>query len=173
MAKSFSISPKYSFLNLFVWFIFLLLVAPLFEGKVGGMMLNLFFTLVLISSIYTVSENKRIRFFAAGIGVLTITFKWIGFNYPGVEWNVLTLFFAMVFVGLTLSVWFKGVLSLERIQYDRIFGTLCIYLLIGLFWALLYSMNELLVPHSYQSDYITGMASSEDFMNHFNHTMVL
>ena len=59
------------------------------------------------------------------------------------------LFSYIIFCSVILKVILSFVIQDEQITTDKIFGAICVYLLIGLLWAFLYGVIEAIFPGSF------------------------
>jgi len=59
-------------------------------------------------------------------------------------------FFSVVFIGFTAVVIFSYILQAQEITADAVYGALVVYLLLGVAWAFVYSLLEILQPGSFE-----------------------
>jgi hypothetical protein len=67
--------------------------------------------------------------------------------------------FTLVFLVFTTVIILSDVLSGEEVTADNLYGGICVYLLIGFTWTILYWMTEILYPGSFL---IGGSLSSKN-----------
>jgi len=111
--------------------------------------LSLAFSAVLLAGVYSVSQRRRVLYVAIAIAAPTLAFEWIS-NYHTTTFTLVTnLVLLGVFVAFVAAVVLVEVLEEDRVSLDTIFGGIAIYLLIGLGWAIAFSILEHLEPGSY------------------------
>lgn len=129
----------------------LLLLHPFFAGAVLGRIVFLgCFSAVLFSALYAVSENRRVFTLAVAIAIPVVAGRWLGFF---LESGFLTLMAhggAVLFLAFIVSIVLAHVLKDEEVTGDKINGAICVYLLIGLMWGLLFWVVETIRPGSFQ-----------------------
>ena len=123
-------------------------------GALGGegVIFAAFFSAVLLSAIYAVSENKGYFFLALLLAVPAFAGRWAG-DFLGVDWFTLAgNIFSVLCLGLTAVLILSHVLKAQKVTPQKICGALSVYLLIGLIWALLFFVIEFLLPGSFRID---------------------
>jgi len=128
-----------------------LLLNPFFgETVVGRIISNASVSAVALSAIYAVSGRKRVFTVALLLLLAILAARWSGHFLQN---NALTLMadglaipFLVVTAGIVLSYVMRG----EEVTADKISGAVCVYLLIGVTWGLLFSAIERLQPGSFQ-----------------------
>lgn len=129
----------------------LLLLSPLFEGTVVGLIIvNVSFSAVLLSAIYAVSERKWVFTVALVFLVAILAVRWSTHFLQGATLALLADGLTIPFLVVTAGVVLSHVLRGEEVTADKISGAVCVYLLIGLTWGLIFSAVEHLQPGSFQ-----------------------
>lgn len=114
-------------------------------------LLNIFLTIILFSSVNAVSQNKRLFIITLCLGIPAFGSRWIVHflgSSPAVILTIqaTTVIFLFVIAGTILSYALKqGAVTGEKIS-----ASVCVYLLVGLLWAFLYSLTFHLQPGSFQ-----------------------
>ncbi|MDO8526107.1 MAG: potassium channel family protein [Deltaproteobacteria bacterium] len=134
---------KRRFHFLFVALLFLYLLHPLSSSEWLGMgLLDVSFTLVLLTALFAVSRKKHITITAILLGgcgqVLTLT-PYFFYSKPVV---LTALGIDILFLVYTASVILFHIVRDRMVTADTIFGSLSVYLLIGFIWALIFSFIE-------------------------------
>jgi hypothetical protein len=57
--------------------------------------------------------------------------------------------FSVLFLGYTVYVLLRHIFSVERVTFNTICAALCVYLLIGLVWANVYSLTAIIDPDAF------------------------
>ena len=119
------------------------MVGPHVEADFAGIkFLDILFMIIMLTGINVVSKNKKIfigalisAFMAVSSIVLTVVFRNPYFALSGLS-------FYMVFFALIAGVILSNVLMSGKITTDKIYGSICVYLIIGVIFALLYDILE-------------------------------
>jgi len=107
------------------------------------------FTLMLISAVFAVSERRRTVIVALLLAVPAILLA--GLNVL-LRWDGLVIayhLFGISFLGYTVVVILAFLFREQRVTLNMIFASLCVYLLLGVLWAEVYSLLEILEPESF------------------------
>jgi hypothetical protein len=144
-----------------------LLLAPLFEETfIGFITVDIGYSAVLLAAVYAVSEKKRLFTLALVLVVPIIVARWsnhfLNNDSLALVSNSLTLVFFVFIVCAMLS----HVLRDEKVTADKIYGALSVYLLIGVTWALLFTLIEGIRPQSFLFEH-TQITSISEYTPHF------
>ena len=141
---------KYKFIYLLAALLFFLLIHPLFEHLVfARILLHILDSAVLVTAIYAVCQNRKVLIF----GILLLLPAMIGswslyvFEIPALD--LIARSFSALFFAFAATVMMLNVFSEEEVTVDTISGALCVYLMMGLTWAFIYSVIEFLAPGSF------------------------
>lgn len=123
---------------------------PLRElGLAGGLVLGIFFSLILVSGVLAVSGGRTAAAIVAVLVAMSLTVRWakLATTVPGLEaWDSLLSMIAcaVLAVVVTAHVFRDGPITSARIQ-----GAVAVYLLLGMIWAFAYELLELLRPGAF------------------------
>ncbi len=126
----------------------LILVYPFFKGVLA---LNVLLTTVLLTALYAVGYGRQRWWVAVALGVPYILSLW--FVVLGYSEEVVVLAglgFGILFLGYTAGTILQHVMHRRQVDADLLYGAVASYLLIGIAWALLYSLLEWIQPGSFQ-----------------------
>jgi uncharacterized membrane protein (DUF2068 family) len=118
-------------------------------SNVNRTIFNLLFFTVVVSAMRSLSQLRWTQYFAITTGVIALSASIFAEFQPSrvlliiVYTCYLAIFFSLVHA-LSRSVFQSG-----RIDTDRILGAVCIYFLLALIWALVYSIIEVWQPNSF------------------------
>jgi Ion channel len=138
------------FLFLLVSIFLMLILRPFLEAYVGiSLLMGIFVTVILISGIYAVSEKKGTFYTAIVIVVFAVAVSWVNrvLNLPPLTLvgNMLNALF-LAFTTIVILIY----LFREReVSADVIMGGICVYLLMGLMWAFVFTILESVQPGSF------------------------
>lgn len=138
------------FLFLLIFLMVFVFLGPLLTEDDGSLSFyDGLFTGVLILAAYSASQRKAFLAIALAILVPALVLIWLDHFHPSTSFAVpryiLTILF-FAFIGGTILA---HVLREERVTFDKICAALCSYLLLGLIWAILYSLLEFLEPGTF------------------------
>jgi hypothetical protein len=143
--------------------VILFVLHPFVPGEVIGIrVIDIFFIIILLSGLHAVSDRKSLLYiaflsaitaFSSGVLILFI-------KNPAILLTMYTSFI-IFFLIVTLAI-LSHLLRAERVTGEIIFGSICVYLIIGLIWAMIYSVIEIIKPGSfYSSIEVFGTSGSE------------
>lgn len=123
---------------------------PFFEeGGTKNILLDVFLSAVLIAGTYTVVHSKARLIIALCLGVPAIIARWTLVFVDTDGLIVATHVFMIAFFGFNTVTVLWHIMSEREITQDTIYGAICGYLLLGLCWALVFSLIETMVPGSF------------------------
>ncbi len=141
---------KDRFLFLLISILCLLILAPLFKGFIGiRILMDIFFTSILISAVYAVSKKKYILLVAALLALPMLVSIWSD-KFVKVPSLILVgdcfgILFMAFMVIVILSFIFRG----QEVTGNVIYGAIVVYLLIAIMWAFVFSVMESINPGSF------------------------
>jgi hypothetical protein len=121
--------------------------APLVAiGKVGVVLFDAFFTLLLLAGLLTVSRRRGLTIVATLFVLATLVVRWSGDASPMFWAAALSIASLSVLAAAVMSeVFGEGPVTSYRIQ-----GAIVVYLLIGLIWTEAYELIYLLRPDAFR-----------------------
>ena len=135
---------------LFLSLLFLLVSYPLFEDrKTGAAALDVAFTVILVSSTYAVSHQRKVLLVALALSIPTFVSWWAVriFASPGVDLAGLSM--SVMFFSFVIAVILRSILLRDDVTVDVIFGAMSVYLLLSVVWTFIFAIVELLSPGSF------------------------
>src|SRR5262245_57152001 len=145
--RAFTRSPL---LCLLIALLVLLLLYPFFASSV---MAHVFWEIcssaILLLGIYAISHVRRHVVIATVLGILVLGTRWAGYAIDD-EWLLLVHYgLAAIFFAFTACLLLADVLSKGAVTAQKIYGALCVYLLIGLTWGFIFLTLEGVHPGSF------------------------
>lgn len=120
---------------------------------------HLFFVMVLAGAVFTVSTNRAHLSIALCLGVPAILLSALR-GFLDITWvEFFRHFFGLAFLVYAIVLIFAFIFSSQRITFNTVCASLCIYLLVGLVWALAYSWVDQLNPASFRWTVSNGAGS--------------
>ena len=146
------VSEKNNFLYLTIGIVLLLFVGAIsdqFEGLVGHQMVQAFSVINIVVGIYGFKSTQK--WFVSGIGIV---FSVMTVVVIGVVLELLKLYYLhliLLFCFYLWAIWLAGkqVLFTGPVDANRIVGAICIYLLMGLIWTLMYLFIAQAIPGAF------------------------
>ncbi|MGD2140148.1 MAG: ion channel [Burkholderiales bacterium] len=133
--------------TLFFALLFFLVSYPLFEARsMASIGLDVLFSIILISSTYALSHQRKVLVAALVLGVPTFASWWLVRFFDTSALNLFGLAVSIAFFVFVIGVIMTTLISRDEVTADLIFGAMSVYLLIGVAWAFLYAFVELLSP---------------------------
>jgi hypothetical protein len=138
------------FLFLLVFLMVFLFLGPFVKTNENGLSLyDGLFTAMLIVGAYSASKKKSSLVIASGLALPAVALIWLDHFDPSTSYAVPRYVLALLFFTFTAGTILSNVLKAERVNFDKICAALCSYLLIGLIFAILYSLLEFLEPGAF------------------------
>ncbi|MBE9561107.1 MAG: two pore domain potassium channel family protein [Proteobacteria bacterium] len=149
------VSEKNNFLYLTVGIVVLLFAGALsdqFEGVVGHQMIQAFSVMNIVVGIYGFKSTQKWLHTGVGIAISVIVVVIIGVVLELLELYYLHLILLLSFY--LWAIWLAGkqvlLSDVERgVDANRVVGAICIYLLMGLIWALMYLFIAQAIPGAF------------------------
>jgi len=144
--------------------ILLLVSAPLVQAFLPGrhpyfarIAVAVCFSAMMIAAVFAVSERRRNVTVSLSLALPAVLLSALGVV---LKWNGIVIayhLFGMCFLGYTAAVILAFLFQEQRITLNMIFASLCVYLLLGVLWAQVYSLLAFLEPESF----VFGLARDE------------
>jgi Ion channel len=135
-------------ISLLVIFIVSPFVAPFYYGPT---VLNVIAAIVLLAATYAVSRRRSFLIISLSLSIFSIAMTFWLAAAPG-HWLVIISHGSLVIVIVFFVVAILSyVLGSGRVTWDKIYGAICAYLLLGYAWTFAYSLIEELQPGSFVS----------------------
>ncbi len=107
-------------------------------------------TCVYLAGLFAHRNNRYVFHVAVLIAVLAIPVSWSVIFAESPSLNISQAIIIIVFCGMTAGMVLLAVVRFSRIQTSQaIVGAVCVYLLIGLTWAIIYQLIEMLDPDAF------------------------
>ena len=158
------LSTRFKFKTLLIFLFLLAAINPVLKqfGQFGLNFLDVLFTIALLTALYPISGNRKILI--SGILLVAPIFflAWTDFAKNEFYLGLVIYAFGMAFFGFVAVSILIHIVAEESVTMDLIYGSACVYFLIGLMWSIGYGLIELLIPGSFS---IGG-----DILAHMDHT---
>ena len=138
------------FIYLLVAILIFLGVGPILADMTGfRLLLDIFFSAILLAAIYAVSQKMRHTIIAFSLAIPALLAFWLRDFTGGVALNVASEIFSSLFFGYTVIVLVTFILNSPKITRHVIHAALIGYLLMGMMWASIYELIDTIDPGSF------------------------
>lgn len=144
------LEQPYRFRNLLVFLLLYLFGSPFLSAYPSfSVVAHLILSIMLCVAVYTVQKQQNYRTIAMILLLPVLLLYWLG-TYTRIEFSrpgsliLLTIFFLLLILSFASQL-----MKSTRISHNEIFATLCLYLIIGLFWGTLHALLYEISPGSY------------------------
>jgi hypothetical protein len=151
---------KTNFFYLLVALLFLLLSVPITDdlrGISAPVAKAVVFSVMLLIGIWSLRGSGR--FFSIGLAFVVAGFvlNIVAINSHITFFEYTAILAVMGFLLVTITFTLRQVVVGTEINANRLVGAICVYLMLGVIWALAYSLVELATPGSF-----SGVAAGQD-----------
>lgn len=127
----------------------LLLVTALSPFFRGVLLLDLFFTVVLLSMIVSVVERRSLCVVVVLLALVSLVLRYSNYGFRIEAVGMLADLSMMAISIITAGGILADVLKNEAVTWDKISGAVTAYLIFGLIWAMMFSMLHRRAPGSF------------------------
>ncbi len=153
------IRSRFRFQNLLVWLFLYIIAKPLLAFLPHtGLLVQALFTAVLFSAIYTIHYKGRLKWAALVVLALTTILLW-GNAFGLLQSNARAIDGLLVlYLGMMVSSFSHHIFTSKQVDVELISAALCLYLLLAMLWASLFTLLEGFMPGSFAG---SGLAQAE------------
>ncbi|MBT8328576.1 MAG: hypothetical protein KJN87_02630 [Desulfofustis sp.] len=144
---------KHGFRNLLFFLLLYLFISPvLVDYPSIANVAHSLLSLTLFFSVWAVQKNQNYRSIAMVLLIPVLALYWLGL-YKIIPFDLLSAYALLALFYMLLIIAFGGqLIRSHRIDLQVIYGTLCLYLIIGLFWGALYSLLYEVSPGTFSGE---------------------
>jgi len=125
----------------------LITVSPFFAATESDRsILGLLFTLVLLSAVHTSSAKPRQFVFAVSLAIPWLILQWGGDALGLGESKIATGILLAALNGFAIFIVLGHIINEKDVKFNILCGAVAIYLMLGLSWALVFSVLEAISP---------------------------
>lgn len=141
---------RYNFLFFLVSIILLIVFSPYLQfGVISSIILIFLVLFVLLAGINSISDNRLHLIIACILGAPWIVTS-ISTTLAGkLEPEFYEAFFGCLFFIFTTVIIFSHILKDKKVTSNTLYGSICVYLLIGLTWTFFYVLVFNMIPNSF------------------------
>ena len=140
------------FTNLLISLLLVVVVHPLVQETTGldpSLTIWVFVILPLVSAVIALAESRRVVAVLLATGGAAMALRWIDPYAHGGIWLILSEVLVAFFFGFVTAWILRVVIQAKRVTKGVISAALCVYMLFGYVWALLYSVIQHVEPASF------------------------
>ena len=141
---------RHRFAGLFALLFCVLLIPPYFENTTWiESFWRWLFTLMLFWALYTVSGSRRVLMLAVIVLIPTVGSTWLA--EPGQEKYLAYLdnITNILYFGLICAFLGQYILTTQRVTLEVIFAAMCLYMMLAILWAAIYTNLELYYQNAF------------------------
>lgn len=121
---------------------------------------HLSMSVTLFVAIYTVQKQRQRRSVAMVLLLVLLVLYWLGI-YDVIRFSRLgSYLLIVVYLGLLMYSYIMQLARFQKVTVNLLYATLCLYLMIGLFWGSLYTLLYELSPGSYSGAMLDNLQGS-------------
>ncbi len=126
-----------------------ILVHPFLQADfTDRILVNVLLGALLVSGVLALVRQRRVMIVALSLAVLTLVVAMVALVAPRPGLIIARQSLFAAFLVLTAGVLLKVVLGKGTVSGDKLSGAVCVYLLIGVIWSLLFGILEIAAPGS-------------------------
>ena len=152
------------FTVLFACLLVLFVIHPMLPAGPDGeapLALDAALTAVLLAALWSLKWRRSAMLVALVMMAATLAVVWIAHAAPSRPAILLALSCAFAILGFTAGSLLWHVVRERDVRADTILGGICVYLLLGCMWALIYEVLETLQPGSLSSSIGASLAPEQ------------
>lgn len=124
--------------------------APLTEFATWGRFVaRSIFSLIIISGVIATIRDRRIVALAIALALGSLLLGWEGLEQSNLSLHLFNDLYSLLFIAFLVVVILRQVLRAGPITSHRVQGSVAVYLLLGILWAVCYEIVEFLQPGSF------------------------
>ncbi len=152
------VSSHNKYTQLLITLIANFILAPFLRGNIGELALSLISLYAIIIIVRTFSLKPKLFKLYSSIALLTFILEIVGrmelSNLPQIAFLLLIQVVYILYLGIAAYLILHDILLSQQITIDTIRGGICVYLLIGFVWALLYGITASLDSNAFSQPII-------------------
>jgi len=149
-----------------------MVVYPLFHTYPGARFLyQILVTGIVLFSVYVFSQKRIVFLVGLSFAGLILIFDWAGIFSPSLFPPIIGIVLKSLFFAYFIYILLVNVFKTDMITTDLIYGSICIYLLLGVEWAFIYSILDFIRPGSISFEMLEGATGdfNRDFIQRSPH----
>lgn len=151
---------KEKFLFLLVSLLLLFFFYPFVQrSHAGTLILDIIFLVILLASIFAISERKKVFVISLLLALAAFGSTVLNYFLMSVPLRLFTISaYGLFFVLMAVTI-LSNIMKAKKVSIETIYASICVYLLLGVIWTMLFSVIEIIEPGSF----LSGGAPFVDF----------
>ena len=126
------------------------LVAPGAPPRLTGSIMAGLFVAIVLAAVFAASKSRVTTIIAASLAAPTIVLRALNLVSEQTPILIISDISGILFLGYVITLFLGILFQRDRVTFDTVCVSLCIYLLLGVMWAVVYSLLETLQPGSFR-----------------------
>jgi hypothetical protein len=151
-----SFISRHRFVWLFAVLVVFYVLAPIlhqlreaFHPAVLSVVEGALFLALLVGTVVAVSKGRAWTLFALLLALPAVVLRLIAIALPSEGVEVIRHLLLVAFLAYVICVMLRAIFESRQVTFNTVCASLCIYLLLGLVWALAYSVDDALDPTAF------------------------
>jgi voltage-gated potassium channel len=144
-----------NFIYLLAALLAFLILSPLAQiifPQNASIIVNFTFTITIVIGVWSLIDDRKWFLFGLGLAAFSLLLALLEFFYSSEFIYIASILVLLFFLVNSLVLAIKHILFGPKIDMNKIVGSITIYLLIGIIWALLYGLIEVLIEGSFSGN---------------------
>jgi hypothetical protein len=144
-----------NFIYLLVALLAFLILSPLAQilfPQNASIIVNFTFTITIVIGVWSLIDDRKWFLFGLGLATFSLLLALLEFFYTSEFIYITSILVLLFFLINSLVLAIKHIMFGPKIDVNKIVGSITIYLLIGIIWALLYGLVEVLIAESFSGN---------------------
>ncbi len=133
-------------------FLILSPLAQILFPNYASIIINFTFTITIVIGVWSLIDNRKWFLFGLGLAAFSFLLSLLEFFYSSEFIYIASILVLLFFLINSLVLAIRHILFGPKIDMNKIVGSVTIYLLIGIIWALLYGLVEVLIAGSFSGN---------------------
>jgi len=146
-----------NFIYLLAALLAFLILSPLAQilfPENASIIINFTFTLTIVIGVWSLIDDRKWFQFGLGLAAFSFLLSLLNYFYSSQFIYIASIFVLLFFLINSLVLAIKHILFGPKIDVNKIVGSVTIYLLIGIIWALLYGLVEEIFAGSFEGTHL-------------------
>jgi len=136
-------------------FLILSPLAQILFPNSAAIIVNFTFTITIVIGVWSLIDDRKWFLFGLGLAAFSLLLALLEFFYSSEFIYIASILVLLFFLINSLVLAIKHILFGPKIDMNKIVGSITIYLLIGIIWALLYGLVEVLIEGSFSGNLLS------------------
>ena len=144
-----------NFIYLLAALLAFLILSPLAQilfPQNASIIVNFTFTITIVIGVWSLIDDRKWFLFGLGLAAFSLLLALLEFFYSSEFIYIASILVLLFFLVNSLVLAIKHILFGPKIDMNKIVGSITIYLLTGIIWALLYGLIEVLIEGSFSGN---------------------